>query len=76
VIPTSAELEALLSDLESDLAERKASAADRSAIRRTICAFANDLPGHRRAGVLFVGANNDGSCANLPVTDQLMTTLA
>jgi len=76
VIPTSAELEALLSDLESDLAERKASAADRSAIRRTICAFANDLPGHRRAGVIFVGANNDGSCANLPVTDQLMTTLA
>ena len=76
MIPTSAELEALLSDLESDLAERKASAADRSAIRRTICAFANDLPGHRRAGVIFVGANNDGSCANLPVTDQLMTTLA
>ena len=65
-----------MSDLESDLAERKASAADRSAIRRTICAFANDLPGHRRAGVIFVGANNDGSCANLPVTDQLMTTLA
>jgi ATP-dependent DNA helicase RecG len=76
MIPTSAELEALLSDLESDLAERKPSAADRSAIRRTICAFANDLPGHRRPGVIFVGANNDGDCANLPVTDQLMTTLA
>ncbi len=42
MIPTAAELEALLSDLESDLAERKSSAGDRSAIRRTICAYAND----------------------------------
>src|SRR5208283_48557 len=76
MIPTSTELEALLSDLESDLAERKSSAGDRSAIRRTICAYANDLPGHRRPGVIFVGARNDGGCANLAVTNQLMTTLA
>ena len=81
MIPTSTELEALLSDLESDLAERKSSAGDRSAIRRTICAYANDLPGHRRPGVIFVGARNDGRLRKpcgyrSAVTDQLMATLA
>lgn len=38
------ELEELIVDLESDRTERKRSASDRSAIRKTICAFANDLP--------------------------------
>ncbi len=42
------ELEALFLDLESDRVERKRSAADRSAIRQAICAFANDLPDHRK----------------------------
>ena len=41
---SGAELEALMSDLESDLVERKESAADGRKIRRNVCAFANDLP--------------------------------
>jgi ATP-dependent DNA helicase RecG len=70
------ELEALLNDMESDRVERKASAADGGKIRQAICAFANDLPNHKNPGVVFVGANDDGSCANLKVTDQLLRTLA
>lgn len=70
------ELEILLNDLESDRVERKASMSDRNVIRQAICAFANDLPNHQQPGVLFIGANNDGSCAKLPITDQLLLTLS
>lgn len=63
-------------DRESDLVERKRSAADRSAIRRNICAFANDLPGHGRAGQILVGVEDDGRCAQVPITDELLRTLA
>ena len=70
------ELELLLSDLESDRVERKASGADREKIREAICAFSNDLPNRRAPGVLFVGVNDDGSCANLPITDELLRQLA
>lgn len=70
------ELEILLNDLESDRVERKASVSDRNVIRQAVCAFANDLPNHQQAGVLFIGVNNDGSCANLPITDQLLLTLS
>ncbi|MEC4984542.1 MAG: ATP-binding protein [Oscillatoria sp. PMC 1068.18] len=70
------ELENLLNDIESDRVERKSSIADRSAIRQAICAFANDLPNHGRPGVIFLGIDNDGKCANLDITDQLLRTLA
>lgn len=70
------ELEILLNDIESDRVERKASISDRGVIRQAICAFANDLPNHQKPGVLFIGVNNDGSCANLPITDELLLTLA
>ena len=43
---TVAELEALLLDMESDQIERKASLSERDDIRKAICAYANDLPGH------------------------------
>lgn len=70
------ELEVLLTDLESDRTERKASVSDTKKIHQAICAFANDLPDHRKPGVIFVGVNDDGSCANLAVTDRLLLTLA
>ncbi|MEW6498272.1 MAG: ATP-binding protein [Cyanobacteriota bacterium] len=73
---TDEELESLLNDLESDRVERKASIADRNVIRQAICAFANDLPNHQQPGVLLIGVNNDGTCANLPITDQLLLTLS
>jgi ATP-dependent DNA helicase RecG len=75
---TDTELEALLNDLESDLAERKESWRGDTPEkgREAVCAFANDLPDHKKPGVLFVGAKNDGSPSNLPITDELLLTLA
>ena len=75
-MPSDADLEALLTDLESDRSERKASISERDKIRQAICAFANDLPNHGKPGVVFIGANDNGTCANLPITDELLRTLA
>jgi ATP-dependent DNA helicase RecG len=73
---TDEELESLLNDLESDRVERKSSIADPGKLREAVCAFANDLPNHQQPGVLFIGVNNDGSCASLPITELLLITLS
>lgn len=72
------ELEALLNDLESDRAERKESFKGDAPekVRQAICAFANDLPNHGKAGVVFIGARDDGTAAGLVVSDELLLTLA
>ena len=70
------ELVTLLDDLESDRVERKSSISDGKKIRQAICAFANDLPNHKKPGVLFIGVNDDGTCAHLPITDDLLLSLA
>jgi ATP-dependent DNA helicase RecG len=72
------ELSALLSATESDRSERKGAWAgdvpDKA--RQAVCAFANDLPNHGLPGVLFIGANDDGSSASIEVTDRLLQTMA
>ena len=70
------ELDRLRANLESDRVERKESAADTNRLRRTICALANDLPGHGLPGVVFIGVEDDGSCADITVDDRLLTKLA
>ena len=70
------ELLLLISDVESDCVERKASLSEPDRVREAICAFANDLPGNRKPGVVFIGANDDGSCSNIPVTDELLRKLS
>ncbi len=70
------QLEELLADLESDRVERKESLADPGRIRQAICAFANDMPNHQKPGVVFIGARDDGGCAGLAVTDELLRTIA
>ena len=72
---TDSELEELLYNLESDTVERTVSVRDTDKFGEAICAFANDLPNHRRPGVLFIGANDDGSGAGIDVTDQLLQNL-
>lgn len=72
---TDEELRRLLTDLESDRVERKASFAERDKVRQAICAFANDLPDHGGPGVIFLGARDDGACAGLRIDDQLLQQL-
>lgn len=73
-----AELIMLLKDLESDGVERKESYGGdtRDKVRRAVCSFANDLPAHQKAGILFIGARDDGSPAGLAITDELLQQLA
>ena len=75
---TDAELAALLTDVESDLVERKETFAGGApkTVREAICAFANDLPGHRRPGVVFIGARDDGTSSGLEINDALLLQLA
>jgi ATP-dependent DNA helicase RecG len=75
---TEQELESLLSEIESDLAERKESFKGDAPTktREAVCAFANDLPGHSEPGVVFIGARDDGTPSGLAVTDELLRELA
>lgn len=73
---TTKELESLLNDIESDRAERTSSARDSDKFRQAVCAFSNDLPDHRKVGVLFVGVDDDGQPTGLAITDQLLQNLA
>ena len=73
---TDEELERLCFGMESDRVERKRSLTDLEKIREAICAFANDLAGHGKPGVVCVGLNDDGTCADFRVTDEALLTLA
>lgn len=73
---TDQDLLDLLQDIESDRVERTVSTDDRDKFRIAICSFANDLPNHRQPGILFIGVHDDGSCANLTITDELLRTLS
>jgi ATP-dependent DNA helicase RecG len=70
------ELAMLLKEGESHLAERKRNASNSEAIRRNICAFANDLQATGRPGAIFIGVEDDGTCSGIRVDDELLRTLA
>ena len=67
-----------MTDLESDLVERKESLRGESprSIRQAVCAFANDLPDHRRPGVIFVGVDDGGQPTGIHVDDALLRQLS
>lgn len=48
---------------------------DGKAIRRNICAFANDLPGHGETGILLIGVEDDGRVSDTPIDDELFDRL-
>ena len=81
---TDSELELMMADLESELVERKGSLRRAppgkdgpvERIRQAVCAFANDLPGHNRPGVVFVGVRDDGRPSGATVTDRVLQRLA
>lgn len=72
------ELERMLADIESDCVERKESLGGDAPgrIREAVCAFANDRPDHRNAGVVFGGAKDDGTPTAITITDELLRQLA
>ena len=70
------QLKALMAELESDTAERTESTNNTDKFGQAICAFANDLPNHRRPGYLLIGVKDDGSLAGTTVTDAMLINLA
>lgn len=73
---TDAELEALLWQGEADRTERKRNSADMDRIREAVCAFANDLPDNRQPGVVYIGVEDDGTCSNHSINDELLKGLS
>jgi len=75
---TDSQLLELLNDIESNTSERKRSFKGDTpdTARQVICAFANDLPGNNKPGILFIGAMDDGSPSGEPITDELLRNLA
>lgn len=75
---TEQELLDIASAGESDCVEFKRSLAGsaKERIMEAICAFANDLPGHGRPGVVVVGVNDDGTLSGAEINDKLLQTLA
>ncbi len=67
-----------MADTESELVERKSVLAGttRERIREAICAFANDVQGHGRPGVVFLGLDDDGSPSGMTISEQVLATLA
>lgn len=72
---TEEQLKALLSDMEADHIERTVSVNNPDKFCQAICAFANDLPNHRRPGYLLIGVKDDGTLSGLVVTDELLKNL-
>ena len=60
---------------ESDRVEFTTSVRDLDKFREAICAFANDLPNHKKPGVLFIGIDDDGNCAEVPIDAGLLAQL-
>lgn len=73
--PTDEEIEHLLLSGESGSLECKRNATDLDRIREAVCAFANDLPNARKAGIVIVGIEDDGGCAGIDVNDELLKVL-
>lgn len=70
------EIRVLLSDIESDRVERTVSTTNTDKFGQAICAFANDLPNHNKAGYLFLGVEDDGRVKGVDVTDDLLKNVA
>lgn len=65
----------LIQEGESDRLEFKSSPRSGD-LRETVCAMANDLPGHGRPGYLVVGLDDQGRPTGIQVTDKVLRDLA
>ncbi len=73
---TIEELYALLNSGESYRIERTVSTGNMDKFQEAICAFANDLPGSRKKGYLFIGVTDDGKISGLKVDVALMKKIS
>ncbi|MBI5439910.1 MAG: putative DNA binding domain-containing protein [Deltaproteobacteria bacterium] len=73
---TEKELQEVLKRHEADRVEFTVSTKDTDKFSEGVCAFANDLPNHRRPGFLIIGVDNEGRFSGLTVTDELLRNLA
>lgn len=75
---TDEQLLQIISAGESDLIEFEDSLDGESPkrIRESICAFANDLPDHRKPGYIVIGVNDKGEFVGSAVTDEMVRQLA
>ena len=67
------ELQKLILDIESDRVERTISTNDTDKFAEAICAFSNDMTGHKQPGYLLLGIH-DKTCklSGLKATDKMM----
>ncbi len=70
------ELKRLLLDIENSRVERTISTSNTDKFGEAICAFCNDLPDSKQAGILIIGSKDDGSRNGLIVTDELQNNIA
>lgn len=73
--PDDFQLDRWVAEGWSDRVARRRSARRMKAIRKNICALANDLPGHGEAGVLLIGVEHDGAVADLECGDRTLQRL-
>ena len=75
---TDEELLEIIETGESDIVEFKESLSGSApeSIRQAICAFANDLPDHRRPGLVLIGVKDDTPLGTASITDELLRRLA
>ena len=72
---TTDQLRSLMVDIESDRVEKTTSTKNTDKFGEAICAFANDLPGHRQPGYLLVGVADGGNAGGLVVSDEILRKL-
>ena len=72
---TEAELLEITRAGESDRVEFTGAAKDMDKVRQAICAFANDLPNHKKPGFCFIGLDDDGKRSGLNIDDELLVRL-
>jgi ATP-dependent DNA helicase RecG len=73
---TEQELCELIAHHEANRVELTASKTDTDQFAEAVCAFANDLPHHRKPGYLVVGIRDDCTFAGIQVDDLLLRNLA
>ncbi|MCS6913900.1 MAG: putative DNA binding domain-containing protein [Myxococcota bacterium] len=69
------ELRRLIAQHEADRVEFTISTTDTEKFSEAVCAFANDLPNHRKPGYLIIGVDRHGKFAGLKIDDETLRNL-